>query len=223
MAPKGAAPKAKPALKKQNTSKDLSKGEHGDHGDDEMALVGNPNAPTNKDEVLALVNLDGLPHCPAEQVIDALKERYESLVAVFTQYCKMGSECTTILSATRLKLAGFRKLVKDANLELKVFDFDAMSRLFAQCSSKGGGGPSGGKAIPNPETVDLGMENFLTLLVTLAFCRDNPRYVFAKESASKKEETVPVIQCVQVSACSIAGPVLTTASRPDDADLLRRR
>jgi hypothetical protein len=42
------------------------------------------------------------------------------------------------------------------------------------------------------------MENFLTLLVTLAFCRDNPRYVFAKESAGKKEETVPVIQCVQM-------------------------
>ena len=73
-----------------------------------------------------------------------------------------------------------------------------MSRLFAQCSAKGGGGVGGGKAIPNPETVDLGMENFLTLMITMSFCRDNPRYVFAKESAGKKEETVPVIQCVQV-------------------------
>ena len=154
--------------------------------------------PTNMEEVLKAVNLDGLPHCPTDEVMATLKDKYEQLVAVFVQYCKLGSECATIAAATRLKLAGFRKLVKDANLELKVFDFDAMSRLFAQCSPKGGGGVGGGKAIPNPETVDLGMENFLTLLVTLAFCRDNPRYVFAKESAGKKEETVPVIQCVQM-------------------------
>ena len=32
-------------------------------------------------------------------------------------------------------------------------------------------------------------------MVHLAFGRDNPRYVAAKES--KKEETVPVLQCVQ--------------------------
>ena len=200
---KGApTPKGKPAaMKKQPTSKDVGKdaGAAADDGGDDAPVVSNAAAPTNRDEVLAQVNLDGLPHCPTEQIIDTLKERYEQLVAVFVQYCKMGSECATITAATRLKLAGFRKLVKDANLELKVFDFDAMSRLFAQCSAKGGGGVGGGKAIPNPETVDLGMENFLTLLVTLAFCRDNPRYVFAKESAGKKEETVPVIQCVQVS------------------------
>lgn len=164
------------------------------------SAANNLAAPQNKEEVLAQVNLEGLPHCPTEQIIDILKDKYDQLVAVFAQYCKQGSECTTIASSTRLKIAGFRKLVKDANLELKVFDFDAMARLFAQCSPKGGGGVGGGKAIPNPETVDLGMENFLTLLIALAFCRDNPRYQLAKESAGKKEETVPVIQCVQVTS-----------------------
>ena len=93
--------------------------------------------------------MEGLPHCPTEQIIDILKDKYDQLAAVFAQYCKQGSECTTIASSTRLKIAGFRKLVKDANLELKVFDFDAMARLFAQCSPKGGGGVGGGKAIPS--------------------------------------------------------------------------
>ena len=45
------------------------------------------------------------------------------------------------------------------------------------------------------ETLSLGVEQFLTLMIRLAFGRDNPRYVAAKES--KKEETVPVLQCVQ--------------------------
>ena len=45
------------------------------------------------------------------------------------------------------------------------------------------------------ETLSLGIEQFITLMVHLAFGRDNPRYVAAKES--KKEETVPVLQCVQ--------------------------
>ena len=73
--------------------------------------------PTNMEEVLKAVNLDGLPHCPTEEVMATLKDKYEQLVAVFVQYCKLGSECATITAATRLKLAGFRKLVKDANLE----------------------------------------------------------------------------------------------------------
>ena len=197
--PKGGA---KPPMTKQKTKGDVA-AEVEPSATDSAGASGSP-APTNTEEVLAAINLEGLPHCPTEQILDILKEKYSDLVAVFANYCKQGSECTTISSSTRLKVAGFRKLVKDANLELKVFDFDAMARLFAQCSNKGGGGPGGGKAIPNPETVDLGMENFLTLMVCLAFGRDNPRYQFAKESAGKKEETVPVLQCVQVGAAAAA-------------------
>jgi hypothetical protein len=59
------------------------------------------------EEVLKAVNLDGLPHCPTEEVMATLKDKYEQLVAVFVQYCKLGSECATITAATRLKLAGF--------------------------------------------------------------------------------------------------------------------
>ena len=43
----------------------------------------------------------------------------------------------------------------------------------------------------------LGIEQFLTLLVHLAFFRENPRYTPALPGAPKlTQETVPVVQCV---------------------------
>jgi hypothetical protein len=63
----------------------------------------NAAAPQNKDEVLAQVNLEGLPHCPNEQILDLLKDKYDNLVAVFIHYCKQ-SECKTLEHATRLRL-----------------------------------------------------------------------------------------------------------------------
>ena len=65
--------------------------------------AGGVTPPKNKEEVLAQVNLDGLPHCPNEQIIEILKERYETLVSVFIHYSKQ-SECKTIEQATRLRL-----------------------------------------------------------------------------------------------------------------------
>ncbi len=59
--------------------------------------------PKNKEEVLAQVNLDGLPHCPNEQIIEIIKERYETLVSVFIHYSKQ-SECKTIEQGSRLRL-----------------------------------------------------------------------------------------------------------------------
>ena len=66
---------------------------------------------------------------------------------------------------------------------------DMMCRLFMQMGGAKGIGST------QDETLSLGVEQFLTLMIRLAFGRDNPRYVAAKES--KKEETVPVLQCVQ--------------------------
>jgi len=74
MAPKGSpTPKGKPGPpKKEATSKNVAE-EAAGGGDDAPAAVSNAAAPTNRDEVLAQVNLDGLPHCPTEQIIDSLK------------------------------------------------------------------------------------------------------------------------------------------------------
>ena len=60
-------------------------------------------APKNKDEVLAQVSFDGLPHCPSDQILEILRDKYESLVAVFIHYCKQ-SECKTLEMSTRLRL-----------------------------------------------------------------------------------------------------------------------
>ena len=60
-------------------------------------------APKNKEEVLAQVNLEGLPNCPAEEIITILRGKYEDLVKVFIYYCKF-SDCKTMEVATRLKL-----------------------------------------------------------------------------------------------------------------------
>ena len=152
-------------------------------------------APKNKEEVLAQVNLDGLPHCPNDQILELLREKYETLVAVFIHYCKQ-SECKTLEQATRLRLAGFKKLVKGANLELKVYDMEQMSRLFMV---KGGAKGLGSSA---DETLSLGVEQFFTLLVHLAFCRDNPRFAQGKDvgfagDTSVKPPQVPVLQSVQ--------------------------
>ena len=188
MAPKGGAPKAAAKAAPKADKKDAGKGADAESSGDASGASANMAAPTNKDEVLTQVNLDGLPHCPNEQMMDLIKEHYESLVAVFVHYCKQ-SECKTLEQATRLRLAGFKKLIKDANLELKVYDMEQMSRLFMQV-----GGAKGVGSIAD-DTLSIGVEQFLTLMIRLAFGRDNPRYVAAKES--KKEETVPVLQCVQ--------------------------
>ena len=283
-APKGAAPaKGKDAPAK---GKDDAPEDGGAAAPTSMA------APKNKEEVLAQVNLDGLPHCPNEQILEILREKYETLVAVFIHYCKQ-SECKTLEQATRLRLGALTPLppttmmrkplpvhdvMTDAELNFhrswlqetgqgcqprtqglrygadvpplhdqgrcqgarngsSSFLFAALqlrlaavvgqlarqlgawhsstlaprcaTRLVACCSCAWRDrvlvrvqllpssylARSQGVGSQQDETLSLGVEQFSTLMVHLAFGRDYPRYVAAKES--KKEETVPVLQCVQ--------------------------
>ena len=107
MAPKAAAGKA--ATPGKGASAKGGKGKK-----DEPEEVATPavattaaSAPKNKEEVLAQVNLDGLPHCPNDQILELLREKYETLVAVFIHYCKQ-SECKTLEQATRLRLGALR-------------------------------------------------------------------------------------------------------------------
>ena len=106
MAPKGAPPAAKAAAP---PAKDDKKGgkEASAPPDAPAGKLHSAAAPKNKEEVLAQVNLDGLPHCPNEQIIEIIKERYDTLVSVFIHYCKQ-SECKTLEQATRLRLGTHR-------------------------------------------------------------------------------------------------------------------
>lgn len=49
----------------------------------------------------------------------------------------------------------------------------------------------------NPELTELQLHQFVSLLVNLAFLRENPRFASSKDTSKLKEETVPVLQCVQ--------------------------
>ena len=84
-------------------------------------------------------------------------------------------------------------------MELKVFDMEQMSRLFAvRAGAKG----NGALALANePESLSLGVEQFFTMLVHLAFARDNPRFYAGKDvgfpgDKSVKGPQVPVLQAV---------------------------
>jgi hypothetical protein len=72
MAPKAASPKGKAAKGKSDGKSDKADAAAAEEGD-APATSSSVAAPQNKDEVLAQVNLDGLPHCPVEQIIDLLK------------------------------------------------------------------------------------------------------------------------------------------------------
>jgi len=154
--------------------------------------------PTTREEVFAALNFEDLPNRSVweEVVLNMLRDKFQKLVLVFTHYCRQGSDCATIDTASKLKLGGFKKLVKDAGLEVRVFDFEGMSRLFAKMSLRVN--PEKKSApIPNPELAELRLHQFISLLVNLAFLRENPRFASTKESAKAKEETVPVLQAVQ--------------------------
>jgi glucan phosphorylase len=85
----------------------------------------------------------------------------------------------------------FKQLIKDARLELKVYDITQMTRLF---NLKGG---AKGIGLDSEDGTSLGVEQFLTLLINLAFYRENPRYTPQLPGAPKMtQETVPLLQCV---------------------------
>ena len=83
--------------------KEKGKDKGGEEGATPAAHATNANQPQNKEEVLAQINLDGLPHCPNDQIIELVRDKYDTLVAVFIHYCKT-SECKTLEMATRLRL-----------------------------------------------------------------------------------------------------------------------
>jgi hypothetical protein len=107
MAPKAGAKSPKPAAAKAAPAKGKTPEKEVDAPSNEPSVPHTATAaPKNKEEVLAQVNLDGLPHCPNDQILEILREKYETLVAVFIHYCKQ-SECKTLEQATRLRLGAY--------------------------------------------------------------------------------------------------------------------
>ena len=104
MAPKPAAKPTTPGKKPTGAGKKGAgdaKPTGGDNPamDEPMAM----SAPKSKEEVLAQINLEGLPDCPTDQVVELLGGKYDPLVATFIHYCKH-SDCKTMELSTRLRL-----------------------------------------------------------------------------------------------------------------------
>ena len=98
--PTAAGKKPTGALSAKGKAAEAVKSDGAASGDDSPTTMA---APKNKEEVLAQVNLDGLPNCPADAIIEILRGKYEALVAIFIHYCKH-SECKTMEMSTRLRL-----------------------------------------------------------------------------------------------------------------------
>ena len=98
-------------------------------------------APKNIDEALQQIDFEGLPTTDTEAVISILRKKCDDIVKIFAHYSKVSEWRTpsgvidygvakTVELACRMRLSGFKKLIKEAGLELKVYDIGQMSRLF---------------------------------------------------------------------------------------------
>eukprot|EP00966_Prymnesium_polylepis_P210515 4874991-Prymnesium_polylepis.1 len=112
MAPKGASP-AKGAGKGGKKAADAPMTK--DDGDDDAAATYESGAsafipegptPTNREECFAAFNFEDLPNRSVweEVVLNMLRDKFLKIVNVFTHYCKQGSDCASVETASRLKL-----------------------------------------------------------------------------------------------------------------------
>ena len=89
-------------------------------------------------------------------------------------------------------VVGFKRMVKDAALERKVYNIDQMTKLFNLTAGLKGAD------LESPDLGQLSISQFLTLLINLAFYRENPRYTPQLEGAPKlTQTTVPLLQCIK--------------------------
>lgn len=96
----GKKPTGAISAKGKADAKTPSSGDAGAAGDESPTTMA---APKNKEEVLAQVNLDGLPNCPTDAIVEILRGKYETIVSIFINYCKH-SDCKTLELSTRLRL-----------------------------------------------------------------------------------------------------------------------
>ena len=79
-------------------------------------------------------DLPGTSGAGAEEARQILLGAFPTLVSLFMLYSRVGSECATLEEVSKLRLDGFRKLLKDApSLKVLGMGVDAMAGLFARC------------------------------------------------------------------------------------------
>jgi hypothetical protein len=137
------------------------------------------------DDVLAALDLDGLPNRESFErpVVAELKGHMSALTAAYVYYCKTSTECVSFEQATRLPVAGVKKLAQTLGLESTVFPIDSIVRIFGKCA-KGGDMPATTKEVGGSTSLDF--RGFLSFVVQVGFYRLNARYgPFAVAQAGK--------------------------------------
>ena len=152
-----------------------------------------PPATTLDEAIILGANLEGLPHRPkgVETTRTQLANNLERLILVFLHYSRM-SGVSTLREATRLRFAGLQQLARDSLLDTRDFDLNAIGRVLATHGEDDGKrqpGTSSKDTGPNPENVELRLDQFLRLLVQLAFCWVHPRHGHALFDAPRPNQT----------------------------------
>ena len=103
-------------------------------------------------------------------------------------------------AATKLQLAGLRKLSQHANLESAVLPVENVIRLYGKLANGVAGEiPASAKEVAPTTTLDV--RGYIGLCVHLAFYRQNPRFGLLGSQAGKERkdgaETVGVAACVK--------------------------
>ena len=112
--PKGAAPakggkKASPRTPKGSARGEEKKDDDGPGKYEETsasAFIPEGPSPTSREECFAALNFEDLPNRSVweEVVMNMLRDKFMKLVNIFTHYCKQGSDCGSVETASRLKL-----------------------------------------------------------------------------------------------------------------------
>ena len=205
-----AKPKAKPL--KEGADPAAPGAEDGGAGTADAAAAPQPTGadeapalPTDTFEgILPLLDWESIPDREKFEkgVLSELKAQSANLMSAFVCYGKASSECSTAELATKIHLAGLKKLMLHASFETPMLPADNVIRLFGKCAT--GTMPAKATAVGESTMVDL--KGFLSFCLQLAFYRANPRYGLLSTAAAPAEGAAPKKE-LQVSP---VGPAVKT-------------
>ena len=141
--------------------------------------------------------LQTLPHRPKsiETTRAHIAANAERLTLVFLHYARM-SGVSSLREATRLRFVGLQQLARDAMLDSRDFDLNAITRACSQRTRRRRQEGRAGATHRHrraPEMAELRLEQFFQLVVQLAFCWSHPRHGHAplRRAATKPDVCQP--------------------------------
>ena len=163
----------------------------------------------------ARLDAAGLPH--KGRAVDLtralLAANAPRLVLAFLHYSRL-SGVATLREATRFRLAGLQQLARDSGLDSRDFDLSSIARVLSMYveDAKVGKSAAAAKDVKDsgmpPEHAELRLEQFMQLLVQLAFCWVHPRHGPALFDAPRPNQSF-------VNQTSVLGKIDETTAVPN--------